>query len=134
MSLPIFGTWKMVSCETSHPHLPHPSTSTTTFAERDSGIDYRAETVWSDGRASSTHTVFHLDGRWCPLEGSPLADSASLKALGDGTFDGRMKKGDATVGSNHSAMSADGQTLTTRWEVAGPGNVMLVWTTVSTRQ
>jgi len=133
-SLPVFGTWKLVSCETSHPHLLHPATSTTTFAERDGAIDYRAETVWSDGRATSTHAVLHPDGRWCPLEGSALADAASLTILGGGGFEGHMKKGDAVAGSNHSTVSADGQTMTTRWEVPGPGNITLVWTTVSSRQ
>ena len=133
-SLPIIGTWKMVSCETSHPHLPHPSGSTTTFAERGGGLDYLAETVWSDGRASTTRVLFHLDGRWCPLEGSPLADSVSLKMLGDGSFEGHMKKGDAAAGKNYATVSADGKTLTTRWEMAGPGNITIVWTTVSARQ
>jgi hypothetical protein len=133
-SLPILGTWKMVSCQASRPDLPHPTSSTTTFAERDGGIDYHAETVWSDGRTTSARAILHLDGRWCAVEGSALADEASLQALDSGAFEGCMRKGEAVVGSSHTTVSADGQTLTTRWEVAGPGGVTMVWTTVSARQ
>jgi len=133
-SLPFLGTWKMVNCETSHPHLPHPTRSTTTFADRDGAIDYRAETEWSDGRTTSAHAVFHLDGTWCAVEGSPLADSASLKALDGGAFEGRMKKGDVVAGLSHMTLSPDGQRSTTRWEITGPGGAMVVWTTVSARQ
>jgi hypothetical protein len=133
-SLPLSGTWKMLSCETSHPHFPHPTASTTTFAERDGAVDYRAESVWSDGRATNVHAVFHLDGSWSAVEGSPLADSASLTALDNGAFEGRMKKGDAVAGSSHITVSADGRTTTTRWEIAWPGGDTVVWTTVSARQ
>jgi len=63
------------------------------FTQEQGGVHYSSETVWSDGRTSKAAFVCQLDGRWYPVTGSLMADSASFRLLEDGSFEARMKKG-----------------------------------------
>lgn len=131
---PFIGTWKLTSCETSHPNLPYPKSSLTTFAHQKDGIHYRAESTWSDGRETSVHGVFAVDGTWGPVTGSAIADFVSLRIMDDGSTEGRMKKDGREAGRSHTTVSADRTTMHTTWEIVGPGGVNVTWKTVSARQ
>jgi hypothetical protein len=128
------GMWKLTDCETSHPELPYPQSSVTTFTQKDYGIDYKAESIWSDGRSTVARMVFRIDGSWCPASGSVLADSVSLRILDDGSFEGRMRKGESESGKTHMTVSADGRTMAAQWDILGPGGVTITWKTTSQRQ
>src|SRR5215469_9727429 len=132
--LPFVGTWKLTSVATSHPELPHPESSVTTYTQEDDGLHYLAETVWSDGRTTKGHAVFQLDGNWYPLSDSTLADSVRLERLDDRTFGGEMKKGGLISGAVRSVISPDGRTLTGHWEIVGPDGSTITWLTLSIRQ
>jgi len=123
----------MTSCETSHPEFPYPKSSLTTFAQQQDGIHYKAESTWSDGRSTAVEVLFKMDGSWCPLVGSALADSVSLRSLDDGSFEGTMKKGGIESGKNRMRVSADGQRMNTEWHIADPGGVTITWKTTSQR-
>ena len=131
---PFLGTWRLTSCETSHPNLPHPKSSVTTFAEQKDGIQYRADTTWSDGRTTTAHGVFAIDGGWSAVTGSAIADSVSLRILDDGSIEGRLKKHDRETGRSETTVSADRTTMHTLWEVTVPGGVAITWNTTSIRQ
>jgi len=132
--LPFLGTWKLTSCETSHPDLPHPTTGIATFTQKDDGIHYTNEGVWSDGRTSKVSAVLQMDGSWCPISDSLVADSISFRQLDDYAGEARMKKGGADVGITRSLISADGRTMSGHWELLGPGGVAVTWKTTSERQ
>jgi hypothetical protein len=63
-----------------------------------------------------------------------LADSLSFRRLEDGSTQATMKKAGVEVGSNRTAVSADGQTLMSHWQFAGPGGTSITWETTSQRQ
>jgi hypothetical protein len=130
---PFLGTWKMVGCESSHPELPHPTSALTTFSEEADGIHYRAEMTWSDGRTTSTQAVLSADGSWCPMIGSALADAVSVHIHDDGSLEARMRKGQVTVGTLHTKVSADGQTSVSHWDLIGTG-IAITWKTTAVRQ
>lgn len=132
--IPLLGTWKLTKCETSHPHLPHPVSGLVTFAETNSGIHYTNDSVWSDGRTGHVTADLTLDGAWCPVTGSEVADSLSISRQPDGSYDAKMRKGGVDAGTNRSTVSSDGRTLTGVWEIAAPGGVTMTWTTISERQ
>jgi hypothetical protein len=75
-----------------------------------------------------------LDGTWCEVTGSMLADSLSMTQLGDRSFEGKGKKGGADVLTTVLAVSVDGQTLTGHWTLIGPAGSTITWTTTYERQ
>ena len=125
--------WKLVKCESSRPDLPHPTGGLTTFTQDDQGIHYRNEGIWSDGRTIKVHATLQLDGTWCPVTGSVLSDSLSLRRLDDVSLEVKMRKGGADVGTNHTTVSGDGLTLTSHWEFPNPDGAV-TWTTTSARE
>jgi len=132
--LPILGTWRLTKCESSRRDLPHPTSGITTFTQEGDAVHYSNEGVWSDGRSAKVSAVFQMDGRWCPVTGSLLADSLSFRRLGDGSFEAKMKKGGVDVGTSRSTVSADGRTMTGHWEIVGASGTSLTWETTSERQ
>jgi len=131
--LPMIGTWKLTKCESSRPDLPHPISGTTTFAQEQDGIRYRNAGVWSDGRTSNVHALIRMDGSWCPITGSLVADEISVRLLDDGSMEATTRKGGNHTGSVRSAISSDGKTQTGQWEMVGPGGEKVTWKTTSTR-
>lgn len=132
--LPFLGSWKVTKCVSSHPDLPHPASGLVSFTQEKEGIRYSARTVWSDGRTGEVHANIQLDGSWCPVSGSLLADSISCRNLADGTMEAKMRKGGVDAGSTRSTVSADGRTMNGHWEVIAPGGVTVTWETTSERQ
>jgi hypothetical protein len=132
--LPFLGTWKLAKCESSRPELPHPVSGITTFTQREDGIRYISDTVWSDGRSAKVLSLLQLNGDWCPVTGSILVDTLSFRRLEDGSYEAKGKKGGVDAITTRSTVSADGRTMTAHWEVAGPGGRTVIWTITSDRQ
>jgi hypothetical protein len=132
--LRFLGTWQMTQCETSRPELPHPTSGITTFTQQEDSIQYENETRWSDGRNSKVTASLRLDGSWCPVSGSVLADSVSFERQDDSTFSVRMKKNGADAGSNRTTISSTGRTMTGQWEIKGTDGGIISWKMTSERQ
>jgi hypothetical protein len=132
--LPFLGTWKLSKCETSRPDLPHLTSGITTFTQKEDGIHYTSESVWSDGRSTKTSYISQMDGDWCPVSGSTMTDSLSLRRQEDGSLDSRMKKGGVDVGTVRATVSADGRIMTGHWGFVGPGGATVTWKTTAERQ
>jgi hypothetical protein len=130
--LPFLGTWKLTSCESSHPDLPHPVSGITTFAEEPGAIRYTNEGAWSNGTKTDVQAVLQLDGSWCPITGSLLADSISVETTSDG-LTAKMRKAGVDVGTTRAVVSADRRTTTGTWEIAGPGGITVKWKTTTVR-
>ena len=132
--LPFLGTWKLTKCETSRPDLPYPSAGITTFSQEEDAIHYSNDGIWSDGRMTKVTAVFQMDGNWYPLTGSMLADSLSFRRLDDGSFEAKGKRAGVDALTSRSRVSADGQTMTGHWDLAGPDGIAITWETTSSRQ
>ena len=132
--LPFLGTWKLTKCESSQPDLPHPTSGITTFTQEKDAVHYSNDGVWSDGRKAKVTAVLQMDGTWCPVKGSLLADSLSIRRLENGSLEAKMRKGGVDVGSSRSTYSADGRIMTGHWEIVGPGGKTVTWKMTSERQ
>lgn len=132
--LPFLGTWKLSKCESSRPDLPHFVSGITIFTQKADGIHYSNDGVWSDGRSSKVSYITQLDGNWCPVVGSTITDSVSLRREEDGSLESRMKKGGVDVGTVRATISPDGRTMTGHWEFSGPGGTTITWKTTADRQ
>ena len=132
--LPLLGTWSLTKCEASRPDLPHPTSGITTFTQHENAVHYNNAGIWSDGRTAKVSAILQMDGSWCPVTGSLLADSLSFRQLGGGSFEANMKKGGVEVGTSRFTVSTDGRTMTGHWEIVGPGGTSLTWLTTAERQ
>ena len=132
--LPFVGTWRLTKCQSSRPDLPHPTSGITTFIQKENAIHYTNDGIWSDGRTAKVTAILHLDGEWCPVNGSLLADSLSFQNLSDGSFEAKLKKSGVDVGTSRSTVSADGRTMMALWKIAGPEGATVTWKTTSERQ
>jgi hypothetical protein len=132
--LPFLGTWKLAKCESSRPDLPYPTSGITTFTQEQEAFYYSNEGVWSDGRTAKVSAVLQLDGSWCPVTGSLMAESLSFQRREGGALEAKMRKNGVDAGTNLTTVSADGRTMTGHWEVAGPGGSIIIWKTTSERQ
>jgi hypothetical protein len=131
--LRFLGTWRVTQSDSSRPDLPYPKSGLTTFTQEADSVHYEAETLWSDGCSSQVKATLKLDGSWCPVTGSSVADSVSFRADGD-SFDVEMRKHNAEAGTNRTTISSTGRTMTTRWEIPCPDGETIVWKTASERQ
>ena len=83
---------------------------TTTLIQEDGAGHYTNNGVWSDARPIKANCVLQMDGNWYPVTDSVLTGSLSFKRLDDTSFERKIGKGGAVVGTTHNAVSADGQT------------------------
>ena len=132
--LPLFGTWKLASCESSMPELPHPASGITTFAQAGDVVHYTSDGVWTDGGHRSVMATIPLDGTWCAVAGSAVTDSLSMTQLPDGSFEAKGKKGGDDVVTTALTFSADGQTMMGHWIFIGPNDTTITWKTTHERQ
>lgn len=132
--LPLFGTWKLASCESSMPELPHPTSGMTTFTQEGDAIQYTSDGVWTDGGHRNVMATIPLDGTWCAVTGSAVIDSLSMSQLPDGSFEAKGKKGGDDVVTTALTISADGQTMTAHWTFIGPNDSTVTWNTTYERQ
>ena len=132
--LPFLGTWKLTKCEPARPDLPHPVSGITTSTQEDDGIHLNNEGTWSDGRAVKMSIVYQMDGGWYPVAGSLVADSVSVRRLDELSFEAKLRKGGADVGTQITTVSADGRTLTAQVQLVGPSGSAIGWKTTSERQ
>jgi len=132
--LRFLGTWHLTQCVSSRPDLPHPVSGVTTFTQENDSVHYEAETKWSDGHASHATAALKLDGSWCAVSGSSIADSISFDARGDSSFSVQMRKNDQDVGTNQTTISATGRSMNITWTISAPDGSTITWKTTSERQ
>lgn len=130
--LPFLGTWKVTKCESSSPSLPNLTSGNFAFSQENDAIHYENDGVWSDGRTFKVSCILPLNGDWCAVAGSAAADSASILVI-DGGFETKQRKAGTDAGMTRSTVSADGRTLTTHWELPGPGGTTVRWKTTCER-
>ena len=133
-TLPLSGLWKLTKCESSRPELPHPTAGTAEFTQHDDGIHYINHSEWSHGQITESRVVFHFDGNWYPVAGALMFDSMSGQHLPDGSFEIKMRKGEANFGGCRCRVSPDAKLLTADWELVLPGGVAVTWKTTSEQQ
>lgn len=131
--LRFLGTWRVTQCESSRPDLPFPKSGIASFTQEGEAVYYENETTWSDGRFSRVTALLRLDGSWCSVTGSALADSASLQSNGD-SFSVQMQNQGKEAGTNRTTVSSSGRTMVSSWELPTPDGDKMVWKVTSERE
>ena len=85
---------------------------TRTYSQSGDEITLEMKSVAADGKETSTHTTYHLDGKSYPVTGSPDYDSLIGKQLNSHQAQFTLKKGDKVIGHTTRTVSKDGKTLT----------------------
>ena len=109
---PIVGTWKLDPGKSTFKSGPTITSQTRTYSQSGDEISLDMKSVGADGKESTTHTTYHLDGKSYPVTGNPDYDSLVGKQLNSHMAQFTLKKGDKVVGKTTRTVSHDGKKLT----------------------
>jgi hypothetical protein len=109
---PIVGTWKLDPGKSTFKSGPAITSQTRTYTQSGDEISLDMKSVGADGKESTTHTTYHLDGKSYPVTGNPDYDSLTGKQLNSHMAQFTLKKGDKVVGKTTRTVSHDGKKLT----------------------
>ena len=114
---PVVGTWQLNVSKSTFTPGPAPNSETRTYSQSARSITLVIKTVGADGKQSTVHTTYQVNGKDYPITGSPDLDSASGKQVDSNTAEFTLKKGGKAVGTLSRTVSKDGKTLTSTSKV-----------------
>jgi hypothetical protein len=109
---PVMGTWKLNVAKSTTASGPATGSESRTYSQGKDGITVVINSVAADGKATSSKTIYHLDGKAYPVTGNADFDSISGKQTDANTADFSMTRAGKAVGTLRRAVSMDGKTLT----------------------
>ena len=109
---PVVGTWQLNAGKSTFKSGPAITSQTRTYSQSGDEITLDMKTVSADGKATNSHTTYHLDGKSYPVTGNPDYDSLTGKRLNSHMAQFTLKKGDKVIGHTTRTVSKDGQKLT----------------------
>jgi len=92
---------------------PAITSQTRTYSQSGDEITLDMKTVSTDGKATNSHTTYHLDGKSYPVSGNPDYDNLAGKRLNSHQAQFTLKRGDQVIGHTTRTVSKDGKKLTT---------------------
>src|SRR6478672_4177277 len=111
---PIVGTWQLNASKSSFTAGPAIKSQTRTYSQSGRSITLVMKTIGADGKESTTHTTYQLNGKDFPVTGTADYDTLSAKQVDSNTAEFTLKKGGKAVGTTSRTVSKDGKTLTTK--------------------
>ncbi len=111
---PVVGTWKLNPGKSTFKSGPAITSQTRTYSQSGDEITLDMKTVSADGKETSLHTTYHLDGKSYPVTGSPDYDNLIGKRLNSHMAQFTLKKGDKVIGRSTRTVSKDGKRLTSK--------------------
>jgi hypothetical protein len=114
---PVIGTWKINVAKSTSGSGPATGSETRIYSQGKDGITVVINTVAADGKATTSKTTYHLDGKDYPVTGNADFDSISGKQTDANTVDFTLNKAGKAVGTLRRAVSKDGKTLTVTTEL-----------------
>ena len=109
---PVVGTWKLNPGKSSFKSGPAITNQTRTYSRSGDEITLEMKSVSADGKETTTHATYHLDGKSYTVTGSPDYDSLTGKQLNSHMAQFTLKKGDKVIGHSTRTVSKDGKKLT----------------------
>ncbi len=132
---PLIGTWKLNLQKSKFGTYPATKSSTATFVAQEGGmIKYTADAVNAQGQPTHTEWSSKLDGKECPVTGSPTMDTMIGKRINTQTIEYTGKKQGKVIGTAKAVISKDGKTMTINWSVTDEKGQTQHFTTVSDKQ
>jgi hypothetical protein len=106
------GTWQLnVAKSKFEPGPPLKSQTRTVKTEGDTQTQ-TIETVTADGKSTSSHSTYRLDGKDYPIKGSAEFDAVAAKQVDESTIDGTLKRAGKATATTSRTLSKDKKTLT----------------------
>ncbi len=109
---PVVGTWQLNAAKSTFKSGPAIKSQTRTYTKSGDEITLEMKTVGADGKESTSHTTYKLNGKSFPVSGNPDYDNLVGKQINRHTAHFTLKKGDKVVGTTTRKVSPDGKTLT----------------------
>jgi hypothetical protein len=131
---PVVGTWKLNLAKSTFGGGPALKSQIRTYSQSASAITLKMTTVSADGKATTTQTTYHVDGKDYPSMGNPDFDSLSGMRIDTDTTEFTLKRAGKPVGTIRRTVSKDRQTLTLNFVITNATGVQLSQLTVFERQ
>jgi hypothetical protein len=109
---PVLGTWKLDASKSTFKAGPAIKSQTRTYTQSGDQITLEMKTVAADGKETTTHTTYQLNGKSFPVSGTPDYDSLSAKQVNANKASFTLKKAGKVIGTTTRTVSKDGKTLT----------------------
>jgi hypothetical protein len=127
------GTWQLNTAKSKYTPGPGPDKATVTIKSDGETVTVKTDSSF-EGKPIMTSYTAKLDGTPAPLEGSPMADSISVRNVDERTRALRSMKEGKTVGESRATISADGKTITVTGTGVNPKGEKVKFTAVYEKQ
>jgi hypothetical protein len=127
------GTWQLNTAKSKYSPGPGPDKATVTIKTEGESVSVKTDSSFESKPIMTSYTV-KLDGTPGSLEGSPVADTISVRKVDERTRALRTMKGDKTVGESRATISADGKTITVTGTGLNPKGEKVKFTAVYEKQ
>ena len=111
---PVIGSWELNIAKSKFTTGPVLKSQSRTYSQSGDSIAVVIKSVGSDGKETTMHTTYKLDGKDYPVTGAPGWDTISGKQVDSNTAEFTVKKGGKVIGKISRTVSKDGKTLTSR--------------------
>ncbi len=130
---PIWGVWKLRSVEvSSQTPMPGLTNSITVFTQREDGIHYIADSVYSNGLKTHVECSLRLDGQTYAVTGSMFGDELSARQTAPDTIEAAIYREGRITASIR--LSVRGAVLISDWQIVQEQGPPIVFSTISDRQ
>ncbi|HEY6927213.1 MAG TPA: hypothetical protein VI653_27300 [Steroidobacteraceae bacterium] len=110
---PFIGKWQLDPGRSRYESGTIPQSMTISMEATDQGVHYHSETVFSNGRHSTTEYTASYDERLTTVQqDGGLSAPVSLKRIDANTVEARYERGFRTIATSRRVVSDDGQTMT----------------------
>jgi hypothetical protein len=106
------GTWVLNPAKSKFEPGPALKSQTRTIKTEGDMQTQTIESVSADGKRTSSHSTYRMDGRDYPITGSAEFDSIAVKQVDESTVSGTLKRDGKPVATVSRALSKDKKTMT----------------------
>lgn len=111
---PVLGRWNLNLAKSKFSPGPAPKSQTRTYMQTPQGMALTWKIVSADGKESLIQTMFKLDGKDYPVQGSADFDSLVGTQVDALTVDSSQKRAGKIVATTRRTVAKDSKTLTLR--------------------
>ena len=109
-------------------------TSIATFTQREDGIHYIADSLFSNGLNTHVESLLRLDGRTYPIAGSMFGDQVSAKQIAPDSIQAEIRREGRISASIRFTVQDAGTVLISDWEIVPEQGPTITFSTISDRQ
>jgi hypothetical protein len=106
------GTWQLNVAKSKFDPGPPLKSQTRTIKTEGDMQKQTVETVSADGKSTSSHSSYRMDGKDYPITGSAEFDSVATKQVDESTIEGALKRGGKAAATTSRTLSKDKKTMT----------------------